>query len=607
MKARVLTEKYNQQASDPNQTVMSAYQNKVLRINLSDEDATIEPLRMDFADKYVGSKGLVIRYMYEDMKPGIDPLGPENNLYFTTGPMTGTPIPCSGKLSVAAKSPATGTMNDCSIGGHVGIRLKFAGYDMAVFEGQSDKPVYVVIEDDEITFCDASDLWGLTSHQAEKKLIDEYGTEYSCLSIGPAGENLNLISCINCDYYRQAGRGGIGAVMGSKKVKAILVKGTQGVKVPNIRETTDRILEILHENALSEDNEYVFDEGTYAFLEACNDGGILPAHNFSAATDIKWEQYNGAVMKKYRLGKRGCGSCALGCGNFMQVGDAIVEGPEYETTAASGPQCDIASIEHNVRYNQLVDDLGMDSISTGVTIAWAMEMAEKGIHDFGVHFGNEEEMLKTIEDMAYRRSAGAELADGVKVASAKWGGTDFAMHSKGLEFPQYEPRGSFGMAASYAVSDRGACHMRSYTANSEVFEAAVPPYTHEGKGQVLYDLGEWNAIKFSCCLCDLWGTADYAVMSELLTLITGKEWTEEDMSTVGRRVLNIGRAFNQREGFTRANDTVPQRLFKDKLKGGPADGQVMTEEGFQDMLDQYFEIMGWDENGCLPQELIDTL
>ena len=196
MKARILEEKYSAQAADPNQNVMSGYQNKVLRINLPEEDATIEPLRMDFAEKYVGSKGLVIRYMYEDLKPGIDPLGPENNLYFTTGPMTGTPIPCSGKLSVAAKSPATGTMNDCSIGGHIGIRLKFAGYDMAVFEGQSDKPIYVVIEDDEITFHDASELWGMTSHAAEKKLIDEYGTEYSCLSIGPAGENLNHISCI---------------------------------------------------------------------------------------------------------------------------------------------------------------------------------------------------------------------------------------------------------------------------------------------------------------------------------------------------------------------------------------------------------------------------
>ena len=607
MKARILEDKYNAQAADPNQNVMPAYQNRVLRINLAEEDATVEPLRMDFADKYIGSKGMAIRYMYEDMKPGIDPLGPENNLYFTTGPMTGTPIACSGKLSVAAKSPATGTMNDCSIGGHAGIRLKFAGYDMAVFQGQLKKPGYVVIDDDEITFHDASELWGLTSHAAEKKLVEEYGTEFSVLSIGPAGENLNYISCINSDYYRQAGRGGIGAVMGSKKLKAILIRGTQGVKIPNIKEATAKIIEIMRERCITEDNEFVFDEGTYAFLEACNDGGILPAHNFSAATDVNWETYNGAVMKKYRLGKRGCGSCGLGCGNFMQVGDAIVEGPEYETTAVSGPQCDIASIEHNVKYNQLVDDLGMDSISAGVTVAWAMEMAEKGIHDFGVHFGNEEEMLQILKDMAYRRGAGAELADGVKLASEKWGGTDFAMHSKGLEFPQYEPRGSFGMAASYAVSDRGACHMRSYTANLEVFEAACPPYVYEGKGQVLYDLGVWNAAKFSCCLCDLWTTVDFATEAELLTLITGKEWTEERMMEIGHRVLNIGRAFNQREGFTRKDDVVPQRLFKDKLKGGPADGQVMTEEGFQDMLDQYFEIMGWDENGCLPQELIDTL
>ena len=607
MKAKTITELYDKQAEDKNQTIMSAYQNKVLRIDLSAQEARIEPLRMDFAEKYVGSKGLVIRYMYEDMAPGIDPLGPDNNLYLTTGPMTGTPIPCSGKLSVAAKSPATGTMNDCSIGGHVGIRLKFAGYDMVVFEGQMDKPSYIVIENDEITFHEAGDLWGMTSHQAEKKLMEEYGIEYSCMSIGPAGERLSNMACINCDYYRQAGRGGIGAVMGSKKLKAILIKGTGAVRVPNIKETTDRILEIFHENCLSEDNEFVFDEGTYAFLEACNDGGILPAHNFSAATDVNWEKYNGAVMRQYRLGKRGCGSCGLGCGNFMKVGDAICEGPEYETTAVSGPQADIVSIEHNVRYNQVCDDMGFDTISAGVTIAWAMEMAEKGIHDFGVHFGNEKEMIQILKDMAYRRGEGAELTDGVKIASEKWGGTDFAMHSKGLEYPQYEPRGSWGMSMSYAVSDRGACHMRSYAPNEEVFEASVPPYTGEGKGQVVYNLGEFNAIKFSCCLCDLWGTVDYPIMAELLTLITGREWTEEEMGVVGRRVLNIGRAFNQREGFTRKDDTAPRRLFDEPLKGGPADGQAIPEEVFQDMLSQYYEVMGWDQNGCLPQELLDTL
>ena len=202
MNAKVLKEKYAQQAADPKQTVMSAYQNAVLRINLTKKEATIEPLRMDFAEKYVGSKGLVIRYMYEELKPGIDPLGPENNLYFTTGPMSGTPIPCSGKLSVAAKSPATGTMNDCSIGGHAGIRVKFAGYDMIVFEGQLSEPGYVVIDDDRVEFLGAQNLWGLGSHEAEAQLIDQYGREFSCLSIGPAGENLSNMACINSDYYR---------------------------------------------------------------------------------------------------------------------------------------------------------------------------------------------------------------------------------------------------------------------------------------------------------------------------------------------------------------------------------------------------------------------
>ncbi|MEA4921845.1 MAG: aldehyde ferredoxin oxidoreductase family protein [Eubacteriaceae bacterium] len=586
---------------------MLGYQNNVLRINCAKQETKTEPLNMTFAEKYVGSKGLAIRYMYEDMEPGIDPLGPDNNLYLTTGPMTGTPIPCSGKLSVAAKSPATGTMNDCSIGGHVGIRIKFAGYDMIVFEGQLEKPGYIVIENDKITFHDASHLWGKGSHEAEGILAKEYGIDYSIMSIGPAGEKLSNMACINCDYYRQAGRGGIGAVMGSKKIKAILIKGTGGVKVPDIKKCTDRILEILHDDVMSEDNSFVFDDGTTAFLEACNDGGIMPYKNFQDTTDENWTKYNGDVLKEYRKGKRGCGSCGLGCGNFLQIGDAVCEGPEYESISVAGPQACITDPEHIVKFNQMCDDLGVDTISTGDTIVWAMEMTEKGIHDFGVTFGDKEGMLKILEDLAYRRGEGGELTDGVKIASEKFGGTEFAMHCKGLEYPQYEPRGSWGMAMSYAVSDRGACHMRAYAPNEEVFEASIPPYTSKGKGQIVYDLGEFNAIKFSCCLCDLWGTVSYEIMSELLTLITGKEWTVEDMSVIGRRVLNIGRAFNQREGFTRKDDTMPKRLSTDPLKHGPAAGQTIPPEALQDMLSQYYEIMGWDENGCLPQELLDTL
>ena len=589
---------------------MMGYQNKVLRVDLKEKKSSTEPLRMDFARKYIGSKGLAIRYMYEELKPGIDPLGEENKLFLTTGPLTGTPVPCSGKLSVAAKSPATGTMNDCSIGGHVGIKIKFAGYDMVIFEGMAEAPCYVVIEDDKVEFFDASDLWGLGSHEAEALLAEKYGREYSIMSIGPAGENLSNMACINSDYYRQAGRGGIGAVMGSKKMKAILIKGTGGVKVADIEKTTDRILEILHEDVLQEDNTYVYDEGTTAFLEACEDGGIVPFKNFSSANDPEWEKYNGSVLLQYREGKRGCGSCGLGCGNFLKIGNAVCEGPEYETIAAGGPNAGIKDPEHIVKFNEVCDNMGLDTISTGDTIAWAMEMTENGIHDFGVRFGQSKEMLEMIEKIARKEGPGADLCHGVKYCSEKYGGTDFAMQVKGLEFPEYEPRGSWGMALSYAISDRGACHMRAYAPNEEVFAASIPPYTEKGKGKMVYELQVSNAVKFSLCLCDFWGTisGNYEGMAELMRLITNEDWTAEEMFDVGVRVINIGRAFNQREGFNRAHDTIPKRLVKEALGGeGPAAGQRIPQEAFDDMLDQYYEVMGWNRDGTIPEEIIQSL
>ena len=587
---------------------MLGYQNNVLRINLKEKTASTEPLRMDFARKYIGSKGLAIRYMYEELEPGIDALGEKNKLFLTTGPLTGTPVPCSGKLSVAAKSPATGTMNDCSIGGHAGIRIKFAGYDMIIFEGISEEPCYVVIEDDKVEFLDAGDLWGIGSHEAEAILAEKYGIEYSIMSIGPAGEKLSNMACINSDYYRQAGRGGIGAVMGSKKMKAILIKGTKGVKVANIEKTTDRILEILHEDVLQEDNTFVYDAGTNEFLEACGDGGIGPYKNFSSANDPEWEKYNGDVLMQYREGKRGCGSCGLGCGNFLKIGNAICEGPEYETIAVAGPNAGITDPEHIVKFNEVCDNMGLDTISTGDTIVWAMEMTEKGIYDFGIRFGEAEKMIEMVELIARQEGVGADLCRGTKYCSEKYGGTDFAMQVKGLEYPQYEPRGSWGMSLAYAVSDRGACHMRAYAPNVEVFAAAMPPYTSEGKGQMVYELGEFNAVKFSLCICDFWGTITYEIMAEMLTMITGEEWTPEEMGEVGRRVLNIGRAFNQREGFNRADDTVPKRVVREALGGeGPAAGQKIPQEAFEDMLDQYYEVMGWNKDGTMPEELIQSI
>jgi len=586
---------------------MLGYTNKVLRINLTNKTSSVEPLNADWAEKYVGSKGLSIKYLYEELKPGVDPLGPDNKLLFTTGPMTGTPIPCSGKLAISAKSPATGTICDCSIGGHTALKIKYAGYDMVILEGALDKPGYIVIEDDKITFEDAISIWGKGSHEAEKELADQYGHGFGFLTIGPAGENKVPMACINSDYYRQAGRGGMGAVMGSKYVKAIAVKGTGEVNVPDVVKATDRIIELLQTDTLLEDNTFVYDCGTTAFLEACSDGGILPFKNFSDTTDPDWEEYNGDVLLKNLQGKRGCGSCGLGCGNFLEIGDAVCEGPEYESISVAGSNAGNKNPESILKFNQVADDMGLDTISAGDTIIWAMEMTEKGIHDFGIKFGEDKKMIDYLKFIAKREGVGADLADGVKKASEKFGGADFAMHCKGLEYPQYEPRGSWGMAMAYAVSDRGACHMRAYAPNEEVFEASIPPYTAEGKGQLVKDLGVFNAVKFSLCICDFWATCSMEIMAELMTLITGKEWTESDMEEIGVRVLNIARAFNQREGFDRKDDTMPKRLSTEALKSGAGAGQKIPEEALEDMLDQYYDVMGWDNDGKLPQSLLDTL
>ena len=586
---------------------MLGYTNKVLRIDLTNKKATTEPLRMDWAEQYIGQKGLAIKYLYEELKPGIDPLSPDNKLVLMNGPFSGTPVPCSGKLAVAAKSPATGTINDCSIGGHAGLKIKYAGYDAIIFEGALAEPGYVLIEDDKIEFKDAGDLWGKGSHTAEAILTEKYGHECSYMSIGPAGENMVIMSCINSDYYRQAGRGGIGAVMGSKKLKAIVLNGTGGVKIPDIVKTTDRIIEILRNDVVNEDNQYIFDCGTTAFLEACNDGGILPKRNFSDTTDADWTKYNGDVLLEKRKGKRGCGSCGLGCGNFLQIGDAICEGPEYESIAVAGPNAGISDPYHIVKFNQVADDVGLDTISSGDVLIYAMEMTEKGIHDFGIRFGDAEKMIEYLYLMGRREGVGADLALGVKVLSEKYGGKDFAMHVKGLEFPQYEPRGSWGTSLAYAVSDRGACHMRSYPPAEEVFAASVPPYTAEGKGQVVYNLAKFNAVKFSLCICDFWGTITYDLMAEMMTLITGKQWTPQDMEDVAVRVINIARAFNQREGFTRKHDTIPMRLVNEALATGPAAGQKIPQEAFESMLDQYYEILGWSSDGIVPESIISKL
>ncbi len=584
---------------------MMGYQNKVLRINLTEKKWSTEPLNMDWAKKYIGGKGLGIKYLYEELAPGTDPFSPDNKLILMTAPFTGTTVPCSGKLAIISRSPATGTILDCSIGGHIANEIKYAGYDAVILEGALETPGYLYIKDDAIEFITAEGLWGKGSHESETMLLEKYGKEAKVLSIGPAGENLSTMACINSEYYRQAGRGGIGAVMGSKKMKAIVIEGTGGVKVHNMPKALQRINEIMREDTLTDDNLWAYTDGTAMLVEMSNNTGILPTHNFQDGTFMGYNKIDSEAMKKARAGKKACGGCALGCGNFTRTGRGVVEGPEYETLALCGSSCGIDELAAVVKFNDLCDDMGLDTISAGNTTAFAMELTEKGIKDFGLNFGEVESYLKVPELIARNEGIGKELGLGTRELAKRYGGEDFAMQVKGLEFPGYEPRGSWGMGLAYATSDRGACHMRAWPVAMEAY-GDLDPFTIEGKAQLVVDMQHSNAVKFSLILCDFWATSE-AYMAEVLNLITGESYTEEDMLVIGERVVNIARAFNMREGFTGAQDTLPNRIFNDALKSGATLGKKIPKEEFDQMLSEYYQIRGWTTEGVIGKEKAEAL
>jgi len=548
-----------------------AYMDKVLRINLTTGKSTTEPLKKEWAGEYLGGKGLSIKYLYEELKPGVDPLSAENKLILMTGPITGTLVPNSGKLAIAAKSPATGTILDCSIGGHFAPELKFAGYDAVIIEGKSDKPVYLYIEDDKVELHSADKLWGKGAHETEHLLYEELG-DVITLAIGQAGENLLTMACISSELYRQAGRGGIGAVMGSKNLKAISVRGSGGIKIPDIRKFSAAMNKIKRDDTMTDDNMWAYSDGTPMIVDLSQSTGILPTRNFQEGTFDEYKAINSDAVKSVLKAKKACFACPLACSNYVKMGKTEVEGPEYETLALCGSNCGIGDMEAVIEFNRLCDDHCLDTISAGNTVAFAMELTEKGIHDFGIRFGDVEKYLTMPTQIATRQGIGADLALGVKKMAEKFGGKDFAMEVKGLEIPGYEPRGSWAMGLAYGTADRGACHMRAD-----------------------------NSVKFSAIWCDFWAISTER-MAEILTLLLGREFTAAELTTIGERIYNLAHLFNEREGFDRKDDYLPARIHNEKLTTGFTAGRSLPKEEYEKMLSDYYKLRGWDENGKITAE-----
>jgi aldehyde:ferredoxin oxidoreductase len=608
------------------------YTGKVLRVNLTEQSSKVEELPEETAKDFIGGAGFGIKYLFDEVKGGTDPLGPDNKLIFASGPFSGTTIPCASRMAVTAKSPLTGAVGMALTGGYFPVELKFAGYDALIIEGKAETPTYVWIKDGEVKFRSAKKLWGMKTtdtQQIIKNELHDQNIRIAC--IGPAGENqIKIASIIN--EWRAVGRKGLGAVMGSKNLKAIAIRGSGEVPVADkdkLKTARGEMTKAMKESPVLYPNFSKI--GTPMVVDHTCAIGIFPTKNFTATGEYNPVDKIGVEVQMTRnVGSEACYGCPVGCSQLKLAktgpyAGILTEGPEFETMYAYGGVTGVENIDAIIAADRLADELGFDTLSSGVTIAFAMELYEKGIlskEDTGgleLNFGNHEAMNTILKLMAYREGIGDLLADGSKAAAERIGkGSEkYAMHVKGLELPAYDVRGAKAHGLNYATSFTGADHCRGY-AFQEIFGIPVPHevdrFTAEGKGK----LTKWNqdirtATTDAPTMCAF--LLDMAVVgiaaqntAALMEAVTGLTYTPDDILQVGERINNLAHAFNVREGFTRADDTLPERLLTEPLKGGASKGHFISKEELKHMLDEYYSERGWDiETGAPTREKLEEL
>jgi aldehyde:ferredoxin oxidoreductase len=581
------------------------YRGNVLRVDLTTGSAAVEPLNMEWAERYIGGKGLLLRYMWEYVPPQVDPWSPDNPVFLVTGPFAGTNVSTCSRLVVGAKSPATGILNDSYVGGSFAPEMKFAGYDLIVITGKAPEPVVLWIKDDSVEFVSAKDkYWGLKTSEIEAALRTDLDKDAKVLSIGPAGENLIPWACLSTDQFHKAGRAGHGALFGSKNLKAVAIRGTGSVSVGDARAFLADMRRIHAEHVLTDFNLWANEEGTPILVDPVNGAGALPTRNWSQGTFDGVAGINSEAMLKVKVANRACYQCALGCRQVHEAGGVRGEGPEFETIALCGANCGVGDIEALMRFNHECDEWGLDTISSGSVVGLAMDLTEKGIADFGLRFGEAGGYVAAPALIAQRKGTGAELSLGARALAARYGVPELGMEVKNLELPGYDPRGAFGMSVAYATSDRGGCHMRAYPIADEVLEGTRPADSLEGKAEQVIKgnvangfIGQnFSSIKFSGIWCDFWAV-DPDQLCQMFKHVWKREFTEDEVMLMGERIWNLGRLFNLREGVE--PDAIPRKLFaaEDAFADGPSGGKTIGEEAFWEVLQEYYGLRGWDENG----------
>jgi len=585
---------------------------KLLRVNLSDGSVKTEEIPEELFKLYLGGRGLATYYFVKEVSPNIDELSAENKLIFATGPLTGTPAPTGGRYMVVTKGPLTGTIASSNSGGDFGAELKHAGYDMLIVEGKSEKPVYLAIKDNSVEIKPAEHLWGKNTHETTVILVDEFGERRAKVAcIGPAGEKLVRFSCVINDKHRAAGRTGVGAVMGSKNLKAIIVKGSK--KPPKISDFMGVIkdkVEILRKDAIT--GEGLPKLGTKVLDSIINQNGLYPTKNFQFGTFDKTNEVNGEALieKGYLVNTSACYACPIGCGRVTKLPSGLEgEGPEYETGWAFGADCNVSDLNAIIQANFLCNELGLDTISTGTTIAAAMELYEKGYISKEelkggpeLRFGSSEAIVYYTRAIGLREGFGDKLAEGSFRLASSYGHPGISMSVKKQELPAYDPRGAQGHGLEYATSNRGGCHVRGYMISPEILGVPEKLDTQkiEGKAQWVKIFQDLTAIIDASGLCLFssfaLGADDYR---ELVNSATGFNYTTEDLMTVGERIWNLERYFNYKAGIGPETDTLPERLLKEPLPDGPQKGAVVH---LDKLLPEYYKVRGWNEDGTIPKE-----
>ncbi len=590
---------------------MNGYGGNILRVNLSTGKITRAPTPPELVRDYIGGRGFNAYLLYNEVPQGADPLGPDNKLFISTGPLSGLLVAGGGKCDFTTKSPLTGGYASSSIGGLLSAEIKYAGLDTIILEGMSARPVYLVIEDDRAELRDAAPYWGKGSIEVEKALKDKYGEEYQVAVIGPGGENGVLYASINHDYGRQAGRGGVGTVMGVKKVKAIVIRGTQSVKVADLPAYRAAGLALFKACKESEGLKPWQTYGTTIVVSWCDEVGALPTRNFSAGSFEGGKTLYGPVMREQIVvTDKGCFGCPSPCGKYSHSKrhGAYVEGPEYETIGMLGSNVGLSDIEDVAYANLLCDDLGIDTISTGSAIGWAMECFEKGLFtrsDTGgldLRFGNAAAVFEMIRRIARREGLGAMLAEGVKRASQEMGrGSEkFAIQIKGMEQSAYATHNATAMLLSYMTCDVGAHHNRAWaiTYDLQVGRERVAP---DKVDRILWlqNFRPMFDVLGACRLQWVELGIDRDLYVPLLEGITGVKRTWQDLELVGERIWNLSRLFWIRENadFGRAWDMPPARFYEEAPTTGVTAGQITKLDDIVKLLDIYYEKRGWNSDG----------